>query len=271
MAKNKKKSSIVKLIVILLGLLAFLSVVILFTRLAISKQYVDEIFVVDSEVDFVETSDDEVIWGDNADITIFRVTEVNEDGSIVVESSDGTDIIAPGMEGNYNFQIKNKCKFAVNTETLVEIEFLVNGELFENAPIEVRLINYQNEYISSNDWTNVNEVEQFYDLTTVGKNCYIYYDLDWRWNFEGNDELDTLLGNLSVDNNVELRINIATAASRARESDAEGGIPIPDGILGDTPFDLTPFIILNCVALVTFSVLLYYENRKFEKKNNYND
>lgn len=266
MDNNNKSSRIINASIIALVLLLILSLTILFVRLAISLPYTDDTFVINPHVDPVETGDDDVIWDLDTDVTIFRTTEVDEDGNVVVESIDGDNIIAPGMEGDYRFEVRNTGKFAVETKTIVSAKLTVNGEIFEDAPIEVRFANYKGENITEGGWIKVNELSEHIDDLTVGKKSYIYFDLDWRWAYEGNDdELDTLLGNLSVDNEVEFSINIVIAATRSGNRNAEGGLPLVTS--GPTGFDIRPIIIVTVVVLLVTITLLIIEKKRNKERN----
>ena len=266
---NKKESSssvVIILLIVVLLISLLLSMGVLFVRLAVSLPHTDDSFVIKDEFDTVEVSDDEVIWSENAEITIFETSKVNENGDVVVESNNGEKIIAPGMEGNYRFEIKNLGKFAVDTKTIVTCKFTVNDEIYENCPIEVRFTNYRGENVTNGGWINVNEITNFMDELTIAKRSYIYFNLDWRWVYEGgDDELDTLLGNLSCDNDVRLSVGIVAAATRSGDKDASGGIPIGEVSLENGLLDITPFIVFNVIIvliIVTISIREYYKRKK---------
>lgn len=265
---NDKKNglSLISVAIVALCVLLLLSMGYLVVRLAVSLPHTDDTFVIKDEFDTVEVADDKVIWSENSDVTIFKTSEVNENGDVVVESNNGDKIIAPGMEGNYRFEIKNLGKFAVDTTTLVSAKLTVNDEVFENAPIEVRFTNYKGESVTEGGWINVNELTEFYDELTIAKRSYVYFNLDWRWVYEGsNDELDTLLGNLSVDNDVKFTVSIVASATRSGDKNATGGIPIGEVSLENGLLDITPFIVFNVIIvliIVTISIREYYKRKK---------
>lgn len=265
--KKESRSGIgITLVIVVLCLALLLSMGVLFVRLAVSLPHTDDTFVIKDEFDTVEVSDDEVIWNENTEITIFETSKVNDNGDVVVESNNGEKIIAPGMEGNYRFEIKNLGKFAVDTTTIVTCKFTVNDEVYENCPIEVRFTNYRGENVTKGGWINVNEITNFMDELTVGKKSYIYFDLDWRWCFDGDDELDTLLGNLSCDNDVRLSVGIVAAATRSGDKDATGGLPIGEATLENGLLDITPFIAFNVILVLTIIILSIHEHNKRKKE-----
>ena len=265
--KKESRSGIgITLVIVVLCLALLLSMGVLFVRLAVSLPHTDDTFVIKDEFDTVEVSDDEVIWSENAEITIFETSKVNENGDVVVESNNGEKIIAPGMEGNYRFEIKNLGKFAVDTKTIVTCKFTVNDEVYENCPIEVRFTNYRGENVTKGGWINVNEITNFMDELTVGKKSYIYFDLDWRWCFDGDDELDTLLGNLSCDNDVRFSVGIVATATRSGDKDGTGGLPIGEATLENGLLDITPFIAFNVILILTIIILSIHEHNKRKKE-----
>lgn len=270
MNNKKNRLNIISVAIIVLCVLLLLSMGYLVVRLAVSLPHTDDTFVIKDEFDTVEVGDDEAIWSEDSEVTIFRTSEVDENGDIIVESNNGEKIIAPGMEGNYRFEIKNLGKFAVDTTTIVSAKLTVNDEVFENAPIEVRFTNYKGESVTEGGWINVNNLTEFYDELTIAKRSYIYFNLDWRWIYEGNnDELDTLLGDLSACNDVKFTVSIVASATRCGDKDADGGIPIGEVSLDNGLLNIAPFIGFNVVIvliIVALSIREYYNRKKETSK-----
>ncbi len=272
--ENKKRNKlglIIKILVIILLLLLLLSLAVLLIRLADFLPNDRDIIFIEPKNPSSTVYDDEVVWDTNTDINIFRTKEVNESGQIVVESSNGDKIIAPGMEGSYRFYVKNTGNIALDTKTVLGVEFIAENldYDYEKLPIEIRFVNYQGKDLTGNGWVSVDEVDTCIDELTLGKNRYVYYTLEWRWLFEtGDDELDTLLGNLSVNSKVELTVNIAVSATQAEDYDAEGGL---DSGLDDprTGGDLVPapYIALNVLILLIIIALIVLEVIKRKKKS----
>ncbi len=269
--KKNKLGLIIKILVIILLLLLLLSLGILLIRIADFLPNDRDIIFIEPKLPDVEVSDDEVIWETNTDINIFRTREVNESGQVVVESSNGENIIAPGMEGSYRFYIKNKGNIALDSKTVLGVEFIAENLDYDYSklPIEIRFVNYQGKDLTGKGWVSVDEVDTCIDELTLGKNRYVYYTLEWRWLFEtGDDAFDTLLGNLSVDSKVELTVNIAVSATQSDDYDADGGL---DSGLDDprTGGDLVPapYIALNILILLIIIALIILEIIKRKKKS----
>ena len=269
--KKNKLGLIIKILVIILLLLLLLSLGILLIRIADFLPNDRDIIFIEPKLPDVEVSDDEVIWETNKEVNIFRTKEVNESGQVVVESSNGDKIIAPGMEGSYRFYIKNKGNIALNSKTVLGVEFIAENLDYDYSklPIEIRFVNYQGKDLTGKGWVSVDEVDTCIDELTLGKNRYAYYTLEWRWLFEtGDDDFDTLLGDLSVDSKVELTVNIAVSATQAADYDADGGL---DSGLDDprTGGDLVPapYIALNILILLIIIALIILEIIKRKKQS----
>ena len=175
------------------------------------------------------------------------------------------------MEGSYRFYVKNLGNIALDAKTILDVKFIAENldYDYETLPIEIRFLNYRGESLTGSDWVSVDEFEKCIDELTIGKNRYIYYTVEWRWLFEtGNDELDTLLGNLSADSNVELTVSIVSSATKSEEYDAEGGLSsgLDDPRTGG---DLVPvpYIVLNLLILLIIIALIILEIIKRKKKS----
>lgn len=269
--KKNKLGLVIKILLIVLLLLVLLSLGILLARLTdFLPNNRDIIFIEPKEPD-VEFSDDLVIWDTDTEIDIFRISDINDSGEITVESSDGSKIIAPGMEGSYRFYVKNLGNIAVDLTTQLDIhidEERIDFD-YDKLPIEVRFTNYQGKCLTGEDWISVSEFVKCIDELTIGKNSYIYYDLDWRWVFvTGNDELDTFLGNLSAKSDLDLTVSIMASAVQSDEYDALGGLPsgLDDPITGGD-FNPVPYIMLNVIILLIIIVLIILEIIKRKKKS----
>ena len=250
---------------ITLFVLIILSIIILLTRLGVSLPFTDDTFVLIPEFESVEFADDKVIWDMDTEVSIFKFNKVDEYGNILVESIDGNKVIAPGMSGDYRFEIKNYGNFAVDTTVLVNCALIVNGEVFENCPIEIRLSDYIGESINGG-FNKVSEIDSYKNELTIAKEHYIYYTLDWRWNFEGDDELDTLIGDLSDSGDVEFKVSIIASATRCPDKNSDGGLEFNKDIPEVGQLDIRPFIAINVIAFLIIVILLAYANKERKKK-----
>ena len=250
-------------------LLLLLSLGVLIIRLGNFLPDKIDIIFIEPKNPNAEVSDDKVIWDTDTDIDIFRVSDINEKGEITVESSDGKNVVAPGMEGSYRFQIKNLGNVAVDIKTVLDIKFdydKINFD-YDKLPIEVRFSNYKGELLTGTDWVSVSEFVKCIDELTIGKSSYVYYNLDWRWLYEaGDDELDTLLGNLSAESNLELTVNIMATAVASENLDTVGGIIFNEGTRTGGDIVPVPYIILNLLILLIIITLIILEILKRKKK-----
>lgn len=264
--RSDKSIVIVKSLVVTLLLLVIFSASILVIRIGKVLPNNVDIFFIEPKIGNVEFSDDEQIWGMDTQISIFETSYSDENGNVVVKSNGGNNVIAPGLEGSYEFQIKNLGNIAVDAETEVNIGVEIHSLDYTNLPIEFRFIDYQGNNLLGDGWVSADKIGDCVSNFTVGNNSYIYYILDWRWAFEsGKDEFDTLLGNFTIDSMIKLTVNIAAKAIQSENIDAKGGLPLSD----DDPRnggDIVPmpYIMLNLLILIINIVLIkrYIEKRK---------
>lgn len=157
---------------------------------------------------------EDISWETDTSINLFREFYTNEDGSITVLSGDDDKVIAPGTSNEYEFTIKN-----TGSEP---IEYVLSlGSIFVledyDLPIVVRLHKGDEWLIGSeNEWVAVSDLADFTDSDTLDVNRSNIYVFEWQWPFEcgEREELilnnlnDTLLGNTSVNSEVEFTLNI---------------------------------------------------------------
>ncbi|MBQ8293552.1 MAG: hypothetical protein IJX78_07135 [Bacilli bacterium] len=270
--ENKKKRSalwkimlVISIIVLLLTLLSTGAVVVKLGKLL--PNYTDVVVLIpiwpDSEV-----VDKDQVWTTETDIDVFKAYYSNDSGEITVKSHDGNKVVAPGVEGTYRFDMRNTGNVALDMTMEFSTSVDMNGLDLENLPIEVRMRNLYGQYViggyGKDDYVSFDKVEKFFDSMSVGKNSYIYYELDWRWKFEGNDAFDTLIGNLAVEEDIVLTVEIKTTATQADNENAYGGIEIEDVPTGGD-FDLGPYIALNIIIMIIIIILIILELYKRKK------
>lgn len=160
-----------------------------------------------------EVYDDNTVWSTNTDIEIFRISYENGEQKITVNSSDGDKLIAPGTENSYVFKLKNTgnvpLKYSVQVNAKIEPAGIT-------IPVTARLSRHDGKWITGNGtnaYVNAPNLDLAEDEATIGVGKFTYYTLDWQWPFEtGNDERDTLLGNMAVDEDLTFTIEIITHA-----------------------------------------------------------
>lgn len=194
-----------------------------------------------------EVYDDNVVWQTMTDVEIFKVT-YDECGDLSV---DGTDdkVFAPGTGNSYQFVLENTGEVPIEYSMEVEA-FFSNKDVF--IPIEAKFHDFEgNYYVGGNgdNWEPALELNTVKKTEELDVGRHRTFTLDWQWRFEGSteggDEYDTMLGNMAVDEDLELTIIIKTVA-QADE------IPINPG--GETGDDNT--ILLWSIVLVASLALI---------------
>lgn len=158
--------------------------------------------------------DDRTVWRGETDVDIFRISYDNSSGEMTVNgASENSDkLIAPGTSGVYRFSLENTGN--VTLDYTMNMEAWITGTDLE-IPVKARVCNYKGEYLlgdaeTKEDVLSLNTVE---DSKPLGAGRYADYTLEWEWPYEqGNDAYDTLLGNLSVEDELALTIKINTTA-----------------------------------------------------------
>ncbi len=210
----------------------------------------------------IEFSDDKTVWGTDTKIELFKVSYENGKQVITVKSDNGDKLIAPGTENTYTFKLKNTGNVAL--DYTLEIVAYCTPEGIE-IPITGRICRYDGEWVAGGkeEYVSVEKLNEVTDSATLGAGKYTYYTVDWQWLFEsGNDEFDTLLGNMAKDEDVSFTIVIKTTATESDDPNADDGIIPPK--TGDDSH-LTLWIILMIGSFVMLFLLLF-TNKKEKRR-----
>lgn len=206
-----------------------------------------------------EASDDNTVWSTNTQVEIFRVSYVNGEQVITVNSDNGDKVIAPGTENSYIFKLKNTGNVALDYTVEIDAYFTpANIEI----PITGRLNRYDGAWVigGKDEYEKVSVLDTTVDKATLGAGKYTYYTLDWLWPFEsGNDELDTMLGNLATEQDLTFTIVIKTTATESSDPYDDSGITPPQ--TGDNT-NLTLWIVLAFSSFAMMMFLLFYQNKE---------
>lgn len=204
-------------------------------------------------------SDDKTVWGTETRVDIFKVAYENGEGVVTAESFNGEKIVAPGTENSYTFKLKNNSGSYI-TYTLNVDAFITPGD--EMIPIESRISRYDGKWIvgGEDSWVDVPTLDTAADEGALSPGRYTYYTLDWCWPFEGNDELDTYLGNLAEKEDITITIVISTTAVSHidGEPEMEEGLVPPD--TGDNSI-LSLWISLAVGAAIFLIIIIIYRIR----------
>ena len=201
-----------------------------------------------------EVDDDKQTWTTETQVEIFKLSYENGEAKVTVISSDGDKVIAPCTENSYTFKLKNTGNVALDYTVDVDA-YVTPGDV--NLPVTARLNRYDGEWIvgASNSYIDIPTLDTAYDSGVLGAGKYTYYTLDWQWPFEsGNDEYDTLLGNLAAEGqDITLTIVIKTTAEADyTETDSPGIIPPQTGDISHE----TVWFIIGGSSAVLFVILI---------------
>ena len=208
-----------------------------------------------------EVSDDATVWSTDTKVDIFRVSYENGEQIITVNSSDGDKLLAPGTENSYVFKLKNTGNIAVDYTVEVDAYFSPDGT---EIPISTRLCRYDGKWIvgGAEDYVDVPVLDTAEDADVLSAGKYTYYTLDWMWPYEsGNDEFDTMLGNLAAEGeDLTLTIVIKTTA-KATWDDVDSGITPPQ--TGDVSFiDMWIIVATLCAVLMVVLIIVRVMDKK---------
>ncbi len=173
-----------------------------------TKQYIDKnISFSPVEVEYDESGNETF-----SKVESFEVFKAfyDETGEITVASSAGldTNIIAPGTSNEVVFKVDNSTKRVFYYTVVMNAEFS-NSEV--SLPIRANLKRYDGVYIygSPDNQDLIGDFKNVKDEYALKPDRYSYYTFEWEWPFEsGNDELDTLLGNMAVDEPLTLTVTL---------------------------------------------------------------
>ena len=207
--------------------------------------------------------DDDRVWTTNSKFEVFSISDENGEKKITVQSSDEDKVIAPGTEFSYVFKIKNTGNVALDNEVQVNAYITPDDVII---PITGRLSRYDGKWIAGDreNYAEVDELDLAADVTTIGAGKYAYYVLDWKWPFEsGDDELDTMLGDMSVTQEITFTLEVTTYSVESPDPGADGGIGAPQ--TGDTS-NLMLWLSLAIGALFILLILFFIDRKDRNKE-----
>ena len=211
-----------------------------------------------------EVGDDNTVWTTDTKIEIFKLSYENGEANITVQSSDGEKVFAPGTENSYTFKLKNTGNVAL--DYTVDIDAYVTPA-DKVIPVVARVNRYDGQWIvgAKDSYVDIPALDKAADSATLGAGKYTYYTLDWQWPFEsGNDEYDTLLGNLAAEGeDITLTIVIKTTAEADyTEAGSPGITPPQTGDINQTEL----WLIMGGISAVLFVVMIVAQKSDERKK-----
>lgn len=196
-----------------------------------------------------EVSDERQTWSTQTAVDIFRMSYENGEHVVTVKSDSGDKVIAPGVENSYTFKLKNTGDVALDYTMKMYVSILPEDI---QIPIDARISRYDGRWISGQDegFLPILSLNEIKDTATLGSGKFTYYTLEWMWPFEnGQDDFDTMLGNLAAQEDLTVTVCIETTALESGDPGNAGGIMTPK--TGDSAQ-----VILWIVLLIVAGVLV---------------
>lgn len=192
------------------------------------------------------------------EIQVFH-TEYDENGEVTVKSAAGDRVIAPGTLNQYDLYVRNvgdvPISYILEAQSFLTVN--IGGEEVE-VPVEASFFTPKNSYLlgGKDDLEHLSGLDGITDSGGLSSNHQAKYTLTWRWPFDGDDEFDTMLGNLAAEGE-ELIVKVAFNVTASYDPNAQGGIPAT----GDKT-SIGLWIALFVVS--TFSLIILLFSRKKE-------
>ena len=153
------------------------------------------------------------VWENTTRADIFRCSYDNGRGEMTVIGGDGDQehVIAPGTSNDYKFTIQNTTSAPLDYDLYVEAEVI--GTEHE-IPLKISLRADNSGYLAGSENSgSLEDLDGVRDSSVLGGGRCNFYTLSWDWSFEqGNDEYDTMLGDLSVKDTITVRVELKTRA-----------------------------------------------------------
>ena len=177
-----------------------------------------------------EVRDDNTVWSGETDIEIFSIRYDNESGKTTVRSQDDMKVLAPGVGSSYTFELENTGD--VSLDYTLEMDAWFSHTQYP-IPVVVRVTDRVGNYYlgSEEEMVDVLRLSEVKAEGTIAAGYVRAYTLEWEWPFEQDDAYDTMLGNLAVEEDITLTIQIRTTATGSDDPQAPGG---DNPVTGDT-------------------------------------
>ena len=190
--------------------------------------------------------------------------EYGKDGEITVKSDFGDKVVAPGTENSYNLYVRNVGKvpisYILEAESRITVD--VNGQQTE-IPIEASFYTPRSSYLLGGEESleNLGKLDGVKDSSGLSPKHQAKYTLCWSWPFDGDDEFDTLLGNLAAEGE-ELTVKVTFNVTAAYDPNAGGGSPITGG-----SSNIGLWVALFVISTFTLIILLFLRKREQDEEN----
>ena len=148
---------------------------------------------------------------------LFSVHYENANGEVVIQSATGDKVVAPGATSTYTIRLRNNDEYAL--DYLIDPEIVVIGSR-EKFPMLVKMRDSDGNYIlgSDDEWSTIQQLKQLKHTGILLKAEAVEYVFEWMWPYEnGNDALDTSLGDQENDVGIEVSFSFHSVANLAFE------------------------------------------------------
>lgn len=190
--------------------------------------------------------------------------EYDNDGKITVKSDFGDKVVAPGTENSYDLYVRNVGKvpirYILEAESCITVD--VNGKQTE-IPIEASFYTPSSGYLLGGEESleKLGKLDGVKDGSGLSPQHQAKYTLCWSWPFDGDDEFDTLLGNLAAEGE-ELTVKVAFNVTAAYDPNAAGG----SLMTGDSS-NIGLWVALFIISTFTLIILLFLRKRENDEEN----
>lgn len=175
-----------------------------------------------------------------------------------VKSGNGDKVLAPGTKGDNTIRLKNNTNRTVDY-TAVIYEIRDKKEL--NAKVSVSGNNFKNTKKYNLPKSIKNEkIIKAVKGNLEGKKIQDF-DIDWIWDFEINDKVDTKLGNEKFDNKEDIVVGFYISV------EDEGRTVAPQ--TGDSTL-LVTYILFMGICGVSI-IILFFRDKKYKRKKKENE
>lgn len=227
---NTLKGLWTAIIVLFVIILSLLTVGILALRIGNTlPEGVDIIFIVPKHPG-AHVEDKDGVWEKQTQVDIFSSQYVNGENQTTVLSQNGEDIIAPGTVSIYQFCLYNDGNMAIKYNLDFSFQLTIDG-VESNAdafPLSLRMKDTNGKYVMGNEekWVNLKAGKVGDYDGVVGASSYEQFTLEIMWAFDGNDKIDTAIGNAAAKSDVDLKFQIDSYAEESGNPSAQGGVVI---------------------------------------------
>ena len=190
--------------------------------------------------------------------------EYGKDGEITVKSAFGDTLVAPGTENSYDLYVKNVGKvpisYILEAESRITVD--VNGMQIE-IPIEASFYTPHGSYLLGGEESldHLGKLDGVKDSSGLSPEHQAKYTLCWSWPFDGDDEFDTMLGNLAAEGE-NLTVKVAFNVTATYDPNADGGAPMT----GDSS-NIGLWVALFVISTFTLIILLFLRKREQDEEN----